>query len=105
MKEFKNLKPNEQKEIVLLFASWLEPYTTEVIKRVLEKKDEIINNETAMMMIRELKEREEESFKRFTKSLGYMFEYRDDVWDYDPHLNVLEHPKSYRDVLYDMYIK
>ena len=59
MRKFEELKRDERDEIVLLFANWLNQYTHEVIVKVIERRDEIINNEFAMNLLKELKEREE----------------------------------------------
>ena len=93
---------NEKMEIEELFGVWLKPYVNEVIIRVLRKKDEIIENEFAMNLLRELAKREEQEEKSFYSTIGCYFDNVPD--DADFHLHPLQHSKSYRDVLYDMYI-
>lgn len=95
----------ERNEIVLLFSNWLKRYTHEVIVKVLDRTDEIINNEFAMKLLKELKEREEKEIIDFNNSIDSLMTDFDEFKQYDPHIHVLTHSNSYRDVLYDMYIK
>lgn len=105
MKKFNNLELEERNEIVLLFANWLKPYTHEVIVKVLAKRDEIINNEFVMNLLKELKARGEKEKKDFADSIGSMLYDLDAFKEYDPHNHPLTHAGSYRDILHDMYIK
>lgn len=105
MKNFNEMDINKQKEIAQLFANWLEMYTTEVVISVMKKRDEIINNDFAMNLLSELKEREDKETKEFAHSIGNLMYDFDTFKDYNPHINTLTHANSYRDVLYDMFIK
>ena len=106
MKDFnKDFTTEGQKEIAELFAYWLSGYTFEVIKRVMIKRNEIINNEFAMNMLKELKERGEKEKHDFAHSIGSMLYDWETFGEYDPHNHPLTHADSYRDILYDMYIK
>lgn len=102
----------EHEELARLLAPWLELYTKDVIGRVIDQLDDILANETAMMMIRELGEREEKEKCQFRSDLRYIFQAKaeKDEDGYQKRLDwlrnyCLEHSKSYRDVLYDMYIR
>lgn len=99
MKEFTY---EEQKEIAKKFKCWLGIYTDEVISKVLERFNEIVENEFAMKLIDELyfrtlaeKEDEIDSFETLLFT---------DI-KVTVHNHCITHAKSYRDVLYDMYIK
>ena len=105
MKKFAELNYNEQEEIAELFATWLKNYTHEVIIKVMEKREEIINNEFTMNLLRELKTRTEEEGKDFGRSIRNLLGNFDTFKEYDPHNHPLTHAKSYRDILHDMYIK
>ena len=105
MRKFEELTIGEKKEITLLFANWLHSYTHEVVVRVLEKREDILNNEFAMNLLKELKERDEKELNDFNNSIGSLFMDFDDYKGYDVHSHPITHAKSYRDVLYDMYIK
>lgn len=103
---------NEHEELAKLLAPWLESYTAEVIGRVIDQMDDILANETAMMMIRELGERKEKEKEDFRRSLMFTFRSKAEKDDdgYRIHLNnihnhCLEHSNAYRDVLCDMYIQ
>ena len=105
MKNFNEMKMEERREIAELFSNWLKDYTHEVIKVVMLKADDIINNDFAMHLLKELKVREEKEYEDFYDSIGHMISDFETFGEYDPHSHVLEHSNSYRDVLYDMYIK
>jgi hypothetical protein len=105
MKKFEDFTYDEQKEIRELFANWLKGYTEEVIYRVMERAEEIINNEFAMNLLKELKQREEEEQKDFTNSIECLITSFDSFKEYNPHNHPLTHADSYRDILYDMFIR
>lgn len=104
-KKFNELKLEERKEIAELFTNWLGKYTDEVIKKVLERADEIINNEMAMHLLRELKARDEKEYSELTDSIRFLMEDFESFSGHDARSTCLTHAKSYRDVLYDMYIR
>lgn len=90
----------ERQEIAELLTTWLKMYTYEVIKEVMLSADEITSNETTMALLRELKKREEAEHEEFKTSLYY------GSWvESDPNKCSLLHSDSYRNVLYDMYIR
>lgn len=103
--KFEEMNRAERDEVVALFANWLKQYTHEVIVKVMERREEIIANEFAMHLLRELKTREEKEAERFADNIGWLFRNYDDFKNHDVHNDVLTHAGSYRDVLYDMYIK
>ena len=105
MKTFETLEHKEQNEIVDLFANWLNPYTHEVIIKVLKKRDEIINNSFVIDLLKELKTRTEKEQKEFTDTIHSLFYSFDTFAEFDPHKHALTHAGSYRDILYDMYIR
>lgn len=103
--DFSSMTLSEQREVAELFGTWLRRYTHKVIKSVMEQADEILNNEYAMKLLRELHERETKERSEFTDSMRSMLVDFDTFGEYDPHNHCLTHSDSYRDVLYDMYIK
>lgn len=102
---FNELSFEERAKIRDLFATWLKPYTHEVINKVMERSQEIINNDTAMMLLRQLQEREKNSSKDFNINIGLLLEDFKSFSEFNPHNNPLQHPDSYRDILYDLYIR
>lgn len=111
MKTFKTVKEyrentalSEQKEFAKKLQVWLREYTQEVFEHVMKQMDEIISNEFALKMIDELYERtlkeEKDEIMHIEFALGH-----EDVNLDGYHLHPLEHSNSYRDVLYDMYIR
>lgn len=104
MSKYEEMTRDEKQQVADYFSTWLGRYTHEVIKRVIPKRDEIIENPAAMMLLKELHEREQVEKKRFNDNIRWMLDDSEFI-QYDPHNHCLEHSNSYRDVLYDMYIK
>lgn len=105
MKEFEKMDKYEKDYIETLFVNWLKYYTHEVICSVLKKRDEIINNEFAMNLLKELDSREFEERHEFKRNISNMLNDFETFSQYDPHNHALTHAGSYRDILYDMYIR
>ena len=114
MKTYKNVKDyyenanfSEQKIFQRELQTWLGCYTTSVANRVIEKMDDILSNATALKFIHELHERTQIEIKgrEFDISIALSdeeFRSTNENW---LHADTLTHAKSYRDVLYDMYIR
>ena len=99
------MKKLNDKEIIELLSNWLKIYSDDVVKKVMKKVDEIKNNDFAISLLKELYDRENteyEDFRSNIDSLYYDYEY---FSEYDVHSHPLSHANSYRDVLYDMFIK
>ena len=105
MKKYEEMTIKEKDEVIELFSNWLEPYSMDAINYVLKRKDDVISNDFAMNLLIELKEREEKEKNEFKNDIGYLFDSYDEFKEYDPHIHLLTHGKSYRDVLFDMFIK
>ena len=105
MKKFNEMDCTEKEKIVELFATWLKPYTHEVIIKVLERRDEIIEDEMSMYMLKELHTRSKTEAKEFISNINSMFRDFEVFKEFDPHNHALTHAGSYRDILYDMYIR
>ena len=108
MKKLNELNWKETKEFAALLHAWLDQYTAEVVKTVYPKLEEIYNNEFVMNLLRELKTRQEK--EAHADESDFLFMVRNacegeefDKFGFSNHC--LEHSKSYRDVLYDMFIK
>ena len=105
MKNYEEMTYGEQREIAGLFANWLKNYTKEVILKVMKKRDDIISNDFAMNLLIELNEREDKEETEFYNDISHLLDDYKTFKDYDPHSHVITHSGSYRDVLYDMFIK
>ena len=105
MKKFNERDYSERKEIVQLITNWLQPYTHKVVVRVLERQEEIINNEQTMKLLKELYVREEKEYKELYDRMFLLMENYEENKSCDVHNHPLIHADSYRDILYDMYIK
>lgn len=104
MIKFKDMGYSEQSDTALLLANWLKGYSHEVINHVMSKVDEIVNDENTMRLINELAKREDDEWVDFVRSIRHLGDDFETFSKYDPHNHALTHAKSYRDVLYDMYI-
>lgn len=108
MKKIEDYTLEEQKELSELLETWLCYYTPEIIKKAMANINEIVSNENAMYLLRELNVRtKKERQKRKDCFKNYLFLFKDnDLSHLDLiHCNPLEHASSYRDVLFDMFIK
>ena len=103
--EFKEMKFTERTEIVELFSVWLKPYKHEAICRVMEQADEIINDERTLDLLRELKTREEKEADDERRSIESLLQDFEVFKEYEVHNHPITHSQSYRDILYDMYIR
>lgn len=104
-KQIKNLSYEEKIELAKKFECWLGCYTQEVVIKVLAKVEEIINNEFVMNLINELYVREEKEKKERINSISFLINDFESFKQYDIHNHCLTHSNSYRDILYDMFIR
>lgn len=96
-----DLNKTERAETLNLLINWLKDYTDEVIKFVLPKIDEIINNDAVMFMLKTLLEEEEKDDKHFKFNLDFAL-LGDTI---DNFQNRFSNASKYRHVLYELYIK
>lgn len=100
--KYEEMELAEQKEFTEMLWSWLEGYTDEVINKAIKQKDDILNNETAMFMLKELHLRKKEEQEKYISDLRWKMERGDyEFTRYDG----LTHSKAYGSVLADMYIR
>lgn len=104
MKKLSEMNYSERKEVAELFANWLSTYTDEVVKRAMSNADEIVANEFAMNLLKELKIREDKEKKSFAREIASLLEDYGTFNQFSLCSNCTTHSNSYRDVLYDMYI-
>lgn len=110
MKKLNEMSYEDQKHIAELFKCWLSNYTEEVNAKVLPHAEEIINNEMAMYLLEELKTRTEKEKKELNDSYNHIIYQMANGYDIsltveNIHNHCLTNAESYRDVLYDLYIK
>lgn len=109
MKKLNELNYTEQKELAELLEAWLSKYTEKVIADVMPKVETIINDEMSMMMLRELKARQEDEAKDRRDSFEMLIRYQAKGEDQSLtleclHSHPLSHSGAYRHLLYDLYI-
>lgn len=105
----KEMTYEEREMMTKLFENWLSGYVDEIIEKVMKRFDEIVNNEFAMNLLKELYEREKKEKSERIKSFEWMISDIAEKGKFTDthcvHNHCLTHADSYRDVLYDMYIK
>ena len=89
---------------IKIVANWLKDYNNEVVVRVMKNYDTIINDKTTYNMLSKLYEEENKEEETFIHDIEYMVKYgiKDETKDM---LRLGEYSRSYRDVLYDLYIR
>lgn len=89
---------------IKIVANWLKDYNNDVVVGVMEKYEQIINDETTYTMLSKLYEEENKEEETFIHDIEYMVKYgiKDETKDM---LRLGEYSRSYRDVLYDLYIR
>ena len=94
---------NKDYEIKIV-ANWLKYYSNEVVVKVMEKYEQIINDKTTYTILSKLYVEENKEEKTFIHDIEYMVKYgiEEDTLDM---LRISEHSQSYREVLYDLYIR
>ena len=92
------------KEAIKIVANWLKNYSNEVVVRVMKNYDTIINDKTTYTMLSKLYEEENKEEETFIHDIEYMVRYgiKDETKDM---LRLGEYSQSYREVLYDLYIR
>ncbi len=106
VKEYReNTSLKEQEEFARKLQTWLAPYTDEVYVRVIKQMDDILNNEFALNLINELHEREQKEKEEEVRTILFSLGHDADIEKYGIHNHCLSHSNSYRDVLYDMFIR
>lgn len=83
---------------------WLGGHTDEVFRDVMNQMDTIVNDPHSLRLIDELYTRTQKVKKDIVHSIECCIRNPETFLQYGIHLHPLEHPDSYRDVLYDMYI-
>ena len=89
---------------IKIVANWLKNYNNEVVVRVMKNYDTIINDKTTYTMLSKLYEEENKEEETFIHDIEYMVKYgiKDETKDM---LRLGEYSNSYREVLYDLYIR
>ena len=89
---------------IKIVANWLKNYSNEVVVRVMKNYDTIINDKTTYTMLSKLYKEENKEEETFIQDIEYMVKYgiKDETKDM---LRLGEYSQSYREVLYDLYIR
>ena len=95
----------EKKQIAQWLGTWLGCYTQEVYNKVAQNFPKIIEDDATLALLRELHERTQQEREEVKKSILFDIAFNDNGTPSTLHRTVMTHAQSYRDVLYDMYIK
>ena len=89
---------------IKIVANWLNNYSNDVVVKVMEKYEQIINDKTTYTMLSKLYEEENKEEETFIHDIEYMIKFgiKDETKDM---LRLGEYSSSYREVLYDLYIR
>ena len=89
---------------IKIVSNWLKNYSNEVVVRVMKNYDTIINDKTTFNMLSKLYNEENKEEETFIHDIEYMVKYgiKDETKDM---LRLGEYSQSYREVLYDLYIR
>ena len=89
---------------IKIVANWLKNYRNDVVARVMKNYDIIINDKTTYEMLSRLYEKENKEEVKFIMDIENIAEYgvKDETVDM---LRICEYSQSYREVLYDLYIR
>ena len=89
---------------IKIMANWLKNYSNDIVVKVMEKYEQIINDKTTYTILCKLYEEETKEEEIFIKDIEYMVKYEitDEAKDM---LRIGEYSRSYRKVLYDLYIR
>ena len=92
------------KEAIKIVANWLKYYSNDVVVKVMKNYDNIINDKTTYNMLSKLYEEENKEHETFIHDIEYMvsFGINDNTKDI---IGLGEYSRSYREVLYDLYIR
>lgn len=92
------------KEAIKIVANWLKDYSNDVVVRVMEKYEQIINDKTTYTMLSKLYKEENKEEETFIHDIEYMVKFgiTDETKDM---LRLGDYSQSYREVLYDLYIR
>lgn len=92
------------KETIKIVANWLKNYNNDAVVKVIEKYEQIINDKTTYTMLYKLYEEETKEEEIFIKDIEYMVKY-EITEEAKDMLRIGEYSRSYRKVLYDLYIR
>ena len=94
---------NKDYEIKIV-SNWLKKYTNEVVVKVMEKNEQIINDKTTCAILSKLYEEETKEEEIFIHDIEYMIKFGITEESKDM-LRIGEYSRSYRKLLYDLYIR
>ena len=91
-------------EKIKIVANWLKNYSNEVIVKVMENYEQIINDKTTYNMLYKLYVEENKEDATFINDIEYIVKFgiKDETKDM---LRLGECSRSYREVLHDLYIR
>ena len=104
IEEYKNKSFADRKQFAVEMENWIGCYTQEVINKVMARIEEIISDKFTMDLIHQLYIRTLDERKERWMSIGMLIEDFEKFKEFDIHNHPSTHARSYRDILWDMYI-
>ena len=90
--------------VIKIVANWLKNYSNDVVVRIMKNYDTIINDNTTLTLLSALYQKENKEELIFILDIKYISEYGIEEETKDM-LRLGENSRSYREVLYDLYIR
>ena len=90
--------------VIKIVANWLKNYSNDVVVRIMKNYDTIINDNTTLTLLSALYQKENKEEVNFILDIKHISEYGIEEETKDM-LRLVENSRSYRDVLYDLYIR
>ena len=90
--------------VIKIVANWLKDYNNDVVVRVMKNYDTIINDNTTLTLLIQLYQKENKEEVDFVHDIEHIVEYGIEEETKDM-LRLGEYSRSYREVLYDLYIR
>ena len=89
---------------IKIMANWLKDYNNDVVVKVMKNYDNIINDKTTYNILSKLYVEENKERETFIQDIKDLIEFGIKHYTKDM-LRIGEYSRSYREVLYDLYIR
>lgn len=102
MTKFNMKRFTERQRLIKLAANWLKPYPENIINRALAQQDDIFSNPVTVRLLELLYDKEKHDNACFKEEIGNFLLDGEYIGF---HRTCTSNSNSYREVLYDMYLR